>query len=417
MEKDLSSLALYTGLSYNEKTDTLSGTERGYNIAVKEGADNGSYSIYCWVKSSELSLPENLDSFMNEYKNGTPNGIIGWRYADNTMLAVMGKSGDSEQNGKALKAFAEDLTMFFSMNGYESCCAFCGGEDGMGIYDDGTAVFQLCTKCMHEKKSGQPAFAGAASTQNAAVQQAQDFAAQTPLSYGQPAQNVSAQTPPPYGQPAQNVSAQTPPPYGQPAQNVSVQTPPPYGQPASNNGAQTPPPYGQTPPPQPFPQQNGFGNVSPDLVFEPVKPVKNNVALGFLGAVLFSIIGALIWLLISQLGYISYLGGLAVSFFTVFGYKKFSGGGFNAVSIFVCIIVIAGMVFLAELSSMTLFIMQSINDSYGTGISFFETLEWIPVFLSDSEISGSLTHDLIFGYIVTAISAVAIFSIEIKKAK
>ena len=410
MEKDLSSLALYTGLSYNEQTDTLSGTERGYNIAVKEAADNSSYSIYCWVKASEISLPENLDSFMNGYKNGTPNGIVGWRYADNTMLAVMGKSDDSEQNGKALKAFAEDLTMFFSMNGYESGCAFCGGEDGLGIYDDGTAVFQLCTKCMHEKKSGEPAFAGAASTQNAPIQQAQDFGTQTPPPYGQPAPNMSAQTPPSYGQPAPNMSAQTPPSYGQPAPNMVAQTPPSYGQQVANMG-------GQTPPPPPFPQQNGFGNVSPNLVFEPVKPVKNNVALGFLGAVLFSIIGALIWLLISQLGYISYLGGLAVSFFTVFGYKKFSGGGFNAVSIFVCIVVIAGMVFLAEISSMTLFIMQSINDSYGTGISFFETLEWIPVFLSDSEISGSLTHDLIFGYLVTAISAVAIFSIEMKKAR
>lgn len=357
MEKDLGSLALYTGLSYNEQTDTLSGTERGYNIAVKEAADNSSYSIYCWVKASEISLPENLDSFMNGYRNGTPNGISGWRYSDNTMLAVMGKSDSSEQNGKALKAFAEELTMFFSMNGYESGCAFCGGEDGLGLYDDGTAVFQLCTKCMHEKKSGQPAFAGAASTRNSAVQQTQDF------------------------------------------------------------GAQTPPPFGQTPPPPPFPQQDGFGNVSPNLVFEPVKPVKNNVGLGFIGAVLFSIIGGLIWLLISQLGYISYLGGLAVSFFTVLGYKKFSGGGFNAVSIFVCIIVIAGMVFLAEISSMTLFIMQSINDSYGTGIGFFETLEWVPVFLTDPEISDNLTYDLIIGYIFTAISSVVIFSIEMKKVK
>ncbi len=400
MEKDLGSLALYTGLSYNEQTDTLSGTERGYNIAVKEAADNSSYSIYCWVKASEISLPENLDSFMNGYRNGTANGIIGWRYSDNTMLAVMGKSDSSEQNGKSLKAFAEELTMFFSMNGYESGCALCGGEDGLGLYDDGTAVFQLCTKCMHEKKSGQPAFAGAASTRNSAVPQ--DF---------------GAQTPPPYSQPVQDFSAQTPPPYGQQAQDFGAQTPPPYGQPAQNMGAQTPPPFGQTPPPPPFPQQDGFGNVSPNLVFEPVKPVKNNVGLGFIGAVLFSIIGGLIWLLISQLGYISYLGGLAVSFFTVLGYKKFSGGGFNAVSIFVCIIVIAGMVFLAEISSMTLFIMQSINDSYGTGIGFFETLEWVPVFLTDPEISDNLTYDLIIGYIFTAISSVVIFSIEMKKAK
>ena len=372
MEKDLRNLALYTGLAYNEQTDTLSGTERGYNIAIKEDADNNCYTFYCWVKPGEASLPENLQNFVNGYKTKAENNVIDWRYSDNTMLAVIAKSENSEQNGKSLKAFAEDITMFYSMNGYESCCAFCSSEDGLGIYDDGTAVFQLCTKCMHAKK------AGAANTQPAMSAAHQHASCQESHTFGQQNQN-----------------------FGQQNQNFGQPTPPPV--PQSN--------------PQQANYDFGYNTSGHNLVFEAVKPLKNNVALGFLGALLFSIIGGVIWLFISQMGYISYLGGLAMSFLVIFGYKKFSGGGFNAVSVFICVVVIAGMILLAETSSMVLYIMKGINNIYGSGIGFFESWAWLPVWMSDSEISGAFVRDLVIGYIITAITSVILFVGEFKNSR
>ena len=54
---------------------------------------------------------------------------------------------------------------------------------------------------------------------------------------------------------------------------------------------------------------------------------EGNPILGILGAVLFSFIGCAIWVIIGKLGFISYLGGIAMSFSTLFGYnllgKKF----------------------------------------------------------------------------------------------
>ncbi len=79
-------------------------------------------------------------------------------------------------------------------------------------------------------------------------------------------------------------------------------------------------------------------------VYTPITPAQVQVAnsnpiLGFIGAVLFGLIACVIWVIIGKLGYISYIGGLAMGFCTVTGYKLL-GKKFDVFGIISCIIVI-----------------------------------------------------------------------------
>ena len=86
--------------------------------------------------------------------------------------------------------------------------------------------------------------------------------------------------------------------------------------------------------------------------FTPIQrnPVKENInsnpLMGFVGALLFSLIACVIWIIFGMMGKIAWIGGLAMGFCTVTGYKLF-GKKFDVFGIISCIVVIA----LAVLSS------------------------------------------------------------------
>ena len=73
-------------------------------------------------------------------------------------------------------------------------------------------------------------------------------------------------------------------------------------------------------------------------------PRKSNVLLGFIGALVFSLIGSVIWVLIGTLGFISYLGALAMSFLVITGYKLL-GKRFDMAGLLTSLLVVAAAVF------------------------------------------------------------------------
>lgn len=124
--------------------------------------------------------------------------------------------------------------------------------------------------------------------------------------------------------------------YPQPTQ-YRQQTP--YPQPTQypqQTGYPQQPNYPQTPYPQQIP---GNPNFVPPVPVD-LTPRKSNVLLGILGAVVFSLIGCVIWVLIGSLGYISYIGALAMSFLTITGYKVL-GKKFDIPGVLSCIVVVA----------------------------------------------------------------------------
>ena len=120
-----------------------------------------------------------------------------------------------------------------------------------------------------------------------------------------------------------------------------VQTP--YSQPQ--------PTYTQTTYPQPMPQQQ-TPNMPPPAnpqyfsqipVPVDLTPRKSNVLMGFIGALAFSLIGCVIWVIIGSLGFISYLGALAMSFLVITGYKLL-GKRFDMAGLLTCLLVVAAAV-------------------------------------------------------------------------
>lgn len=117
---------------------------------------------------------------------------------------------------------------------------------------------------------------------------------------------------------------------------------------------QVPPPAGN----YSAPYQNG-----PVPVFVPPVPkeipARSNILMGALGSVVFSLIGCVIWVIIGSLGYISYLGGVAMALCCVMGYKllgkKFDVPGF----IVSLVVMLAAVLF----SNVFIYSIQLVSDA------------------------------------------------------
>lgn len=96
----------------------------------------------------------------------------------------------------------------------------------------------------------------------------------------------------------------------------------------------------QIPQPPVYSQQYPQTIPGADSYVAPPVVAKSNVLLGVLGAVVFSLIGCAVWVLIGSMGYISYLGALVMSLLTVTGYKLL-GRKFDIPGVLVCIAVVA----------------------------------------------------------------------------
>lgn len=119
--------------------------------------------------------------------------------------------------------------------------------------------------------------------------------------------------------------------------------------------------YSSTPLPNDFRADPAYSGgpvgVTP-IARNPVKEnINSNPFMGFIGAVLFALIACVIWVLFGMMGRISYIGGLAMGFCTVTGYKLL-GKKFDVFGIISCIVVIALAVLGSNLFIVTTTIFQ-----------------------------------------------------------
>lgn len=127
-----------------------------------------------------------------------------------------------------------------------------------------------------------------------------------------------------------------------------------------------------------------------------------NVFVGIIGALLGAIIGSLVWILIYQAGRISALGGLAIIFCSLQGYKLLNGQ-LNKTGIVLSCILSALVLLGAEQLCLCLLIYRRFKETYS--ISFTDVLSYLPVFLQDSEIRAAVFTDLFGGYLLMAVGA------------
>lgn len=122
-----------------------------------------------------------------------------------------------------------------------------------------------------------------------------------------------------------------------------------------------------------------------------------NVPAGIIGAILGSLLGLLSIILISRLGYISFISGLIMGICTVKGYellaKKLSKKG-----VIISIIVMCIMTYVADRADWAIEVLAAFRDEYN--ITFFEAFRAVPSLISERVIEmSSYIGNLVLLYI------------------
>lgn len=384
-----------------------------------------------------------------------------------------------------IKRFITDMVKYYSANYYSNACARCNSSIGLSFAKaaDGN-LKQLCKMCV---QSEEDAAEKAAVTQSAKPIDSQPV----PQPMQQPVpQPMQQPVPQPMQQPAVNQTQQTansavgiygiPVPATQPiADDQVVVTPTTVLPPATSNNsmdsvdpatapestgystaqslAELKPPSNSNLPPisggfsQPayspmnsnggFVQQpmnnggfvqrpmNSFGNDGrfvagrPTAISQPANPV-----MGILGAIIFSLIGCAVWIIIGKLGYISYLGGIAMAFSTIFGYHLF-GKKFDTLGLIISIVIVLVMVLVSNMFIYTWELLSQpgmeealsllgYNGFFGVFFGLFDLMKQVDLHTGLDGIdsmTGGFISDLIFSYIISMIATVAIGVSMLKK--
>lgn len=453
------------------------GTYVGYGFTLRALNDKNCIIFNSWARKSALTT-KTVDDFFKEYMSKPENSFVkAYKAGEPNISAVLFAGNDDAQAVLDIKRFITDMVKYYSANYYSNACAKCNSSIGLSFAKaaDGN-VKQLCKMCVQSEED--------------AAEKA-DMAQSTKPVDSQPVpQPMQQPVPQPMQQPAVNQTQQTansavgiygiPVPVAQPtADDQVVVTPTTVLPPATSNNsmdsvdpatapestgystaqslAELKPPSNSNLPPisggfsQPayspmnsnggFVQQpmnnggfvqrpmNSFGNDGrfvagrPTAISQPANPV-----MGILGAIIFSLIGCAVWILIGKLGYISYLGGIAMAFSTIFGYHLF-GKRFDTLGLIISIVIVLVMVFV---SNMFIYAWQIVSEPgieealsllgyegfFGVFFGLFDLMKEVDLYAGleglDS-MTGSFIRDLVIGYIISGIATVAIGVSMLKK--
>lgn len=135
-------------------------------------------------------------------------------------------------------------------------------------------------------------------------------------------------------------------------------------------------------------------------------PVKRreNIALGVLGALLFSAAGGLVHFGLLQLGYIAWISALVGMAAGYFGYGLFSGRGNTVHGAILAVVFTMLMIVAAEYFGLAKEIFDAFKETYD--IAFRDALASVPDFLTEAEIRTSVLKDLGIAFIFSILEAV-----------
>lgn len=151
---------------------------------------------------------------------------------------------------------------------------------------------------------------------------------------------------------------------------------------------------------------------------EPAEPEKGNVLAGIVGALLFGLLGGVVYFLLYQLDIIAALSAIVIFVLANFGYGLFSGAGnkngSSVLRIVICIIVTAAVIFIAEYVCLAFEIFRVFKEE---GITFFDAFRATPEFLKEPEVKKGLISDLAIAYIFGALATIPTVIALVKNRK
>lgn len=132
----------------------------------------------------------------------------------------------------------------------------------------------------------------------------------------------------------------------------------------------------------------------------PIKEV--NLPLGIVGALVGSVIGVAVWILIYQLGFVAGITGFIMAVCCFKGYEML-GGRIDKKGVWIAIVIAVVMLAVAEMLCLGIEIHSLYSEYYD--ISFFDAMSVLPTFLGESEIVSAVLGDLAFGYVFMAVAS------------
>lgn len=134
-----------------------------------------------------------------------------------------------------------------------------------------------------------------------------------------------------------------------------------------------------------------------------------NKVLGTVGAVVGCFLGIVVWCLIGKLGYISWIGGFAISGLAFLGYyllgKDFSKYAFAVVVALVVVSVYLATRLNYAIALYDAFKEEGLTGSYGLGDCFSNVMDWLALVGETS----SFYVDLALGYVFTVVAGISVF--------
>ena len=143
-----------------------------------------------------------------------------------------------------------------------------------------------------------------------------------------------------------------------------------------------------------------------------------NILSGFVGAVLFAIVGGALYFIIYQAGVIAGVCGLVMFVLANFGYGLFAGTKNKACTAGIIASVVATlvMIYVAEYFCVTFEIYQVYKEA---GITIFDALRATPEFMKEPAVQEAVTQDLVYAYIFGVVASISsvISLVKAKKQK
>lgn len=123
---------------------------------------------------------------------------------------------------------------------------------------------------------------------------------------------------------------------------------------------------------------------------------------GTIGAILGSLIGVAVWVLINQLGYLSALAGCIMVVCALKGYEIF-GKALDTKGVVIACLVSVFMVLFAERVSLAIEIYNAYN--HVGRMNILEAFKAVPEFMEMEEIRRAVIGDLVMGYFLMLVGA------------
>ena len=122
---------------------------------------------------------------------------------------------------------------------------------------------------------------------------------------------------------------------------------------------------------------------------------RENLPLGIIGAILGTLIGSVLWVVLGQVGFIAGIAGYVIVFCGMKGYGIL-GRELSKAGIVICVILSFLMIAGAEFVSLAITIYNEMGGLFAPTI--WDAFGWIPEMMKESELALAVAKDLIIGY-------------------